>query len=345
MITKQVRLALIVLLVLGGIQWCFAQTSKSKAVEPTATPQEINESTTKTKETSHTTTAPKPSSETEVLVKEGETVNGFTVLEGKATIRGKVKGDIHAKESKIVIENKGSVEGSLYLEDSTVENHSASAIRVKGTQEAATAPAVADIARIEYSKEEATPPAPRTSWLVQQFSLALLLVICAGVFAYTAPVATHKVAEEVSAEPVRCLIMGAIAAIALSMVSVLNANLLHFSPHLISLAWSPFGFGLAVLMLGIVAFGWVCGLHHIGNYVANKIGHTDEGTLFGRTLLGAGTLLLFSIVLSGIFSPLAAFALLLQGLVTVLGIGATLITGFGRETNWLGNCLSRRSLF
>ncbi len=328
-----------------------AQKQPSAAVSPSAKPQEIDEPVGKTKlkkAQAQKTEAPAPtksaSAEEGIIVKEGEAVEGFTVTDGKAVIRGRVKGDIHATNSKVTIEKKGSVEGSLILENSAVESHAESAVKVKSAD--APSPAVtADIARIEYSKEAAVERENRPNWFAQQSSIWLLALLCGGIFAFTVPVATRKVTEEATAEPVRCLIIGGITALALSMVAVLNANLMHFSIRILSLAWSPFGFGVSVLLLASIAFGWVCGLNHLGGYVANRIGRSEEGTLLGRILLGASALFLASLVLGGVLSPLAVFTLLVQGLLAVLGMGAAIITGFGRDSNWLGSYLSRGHRF
>ena len=351
MILRYLLILSVVLVLRGG---AFAQSQKSRAVEPTATPQEIDEPVgkqpfTKAKAKQPLTVAPKkeiPTGEG-VVINEGETVEGFTIAGGKATIHGRVKGDLHAKSSLVIIEKHGSVEGSLILEDSTLENHSESAVKVKGMESnTALAPtATADIARIEYSKEVAVEKENRPNWFAQQTSIWFLALLCGGLFAVTAPVVTRKVTYEVATEPVRCLIIGGITALVLSMIAVLNANLMHFSIRLLSLAWSPLGFGISVLLLGVVAFSWVCGLNHFGNFVALKMGRADSGALLGRILLGASTLFLVSLILGGTLSSLAVFALLIQGLLAILGMGATVITGFGREPNWLGSYLSQAPRF
>ena len=106
-----------------------------------------------------------------------------------------------------------------------------------------------------------------------------------------------------------------------------------------------FGFGLSVVVLGVVAFSWVCGLRHLGNYLAHRTGRESDGTLFGRLAMGMAVLFAMSLVLGGLVPPLAVLGLLLQGLLTVMGLGASIVTGFGREANWLGGYMSRGPRF
>lgn len=294
------------------------------------------------------TEAPSPAKKSEarqsIVVKEGESIDGFDLTNGDATVRGRVQGDVHLKDSHLVIEKNGGVDGVVVLDNSSV-SASRGSVKARREDEGLVAPAVADVARIEYPRENVPVATSRPNWFAQQASIWLLALLCGGVFAYASPLATRKTTEEVAAEPARCLIVGGVAALALGMASVLNASLMNFSLRILSLAWSPFGFGASVLILGLIAFGWVCGLNYFGNFVASKIGRNDEGALWGRVALGATALLLASVALGGVLSPLAAFALLAQGLLAVLGLGSAVITGLGREQNWLGSYLSQKQRF
>jgi hypothetical protein len=118
------------------------------------------------------------------------------------------------------------------------------------------------------------------------------------------------------------------------MLSLLNAGLLNVGA--LRLAWSPFGFAVAVGTLCVVAFGWITGMRHIGNRFAHRLGRHEDGTLFGRIALGVLACSFVGWLAGSLFSGFQGLVLLGHGLIATLGLGASVITRFGRETNWLG---------
>jgi hypothetical protein len=307
------------------------------------------------------TTAPTPKNETSAsagstvviaptetlptrIIEEGEKVGDLTLKNEHLLVRGTVEGNITAKSSEITIESNGSVSGSISLDQSTLTNHSTKKTTVKthAPQDRGVRAGV-----VHINAKNRTPIGTSNTQnnpFTQQLALLILGLLCGGVLSSTAPHATRRVSNAVALEPARCLIIGGITIVALGMLAMLNANLIH-SVKLFSLAWSPFGFGLSVLMLGVLAFGWVCGLRHFGNYLAQKAGREVDGSIFGRLALGFFAIFVVSLVIGSVIAPVAVLGLLLQGLLTVMGLGASVITGFGREANWLGAMMTRGPRF
>lgn len=315
------------------------QAQQTENVAPKPTPKN---------ETSASAGIPPVIAPTEALptrtIEKGEKVGDLTLKNEHLLIRGEVDGDITAKNSEITIEENGSVSGSISLDQSTLTNHSTkkASVKTRAPQEGSVRTGIVHINTknqipIGTTNTQSNP-------FTQQLALLILGLLCGGVLSSTAPHATRRVSNAVALEPARCLIIGGVAIVALGMLAMLNANLIH-SVKLFSLAWSPFGFGLSVLMLGVLAFGWVCGLRHFGNYLAQKTGKEVDGSIFGRLALGFFSIFVVSLVIGSVIAPVAILGLLLQGLLTVMGLGASVITGFGREANWLGSMMTRGPRF
>lgn len=281
---------------------------------------------------------------TGVVIEKDKHSKSVTVTSIPLTVKGHIEGDIDASDSTITIEKTGTVSGVIRLSKGTLINHSETPVSVVNAKSHASDSNSTSSGVVHISGANSFVTASSSSssnWFTQQLALLILGVMCGAVLCTTAPVATRKVSNAVALEPARCLIIGGAVALGLGMITVLNANLLSHSMRLFSLVWSPFGFGLSVLVLGVLAFSWVCGLRHLGNYIASRTGNQSDGTLFGRLALGMAALFLVSLVVGSLLTPLAVLGLLLQGLLTVMGLGATLITGFGREANWLGGRMNR----
>ena len=290
-----------------------------------------------------TTIAPTETLPTRIIEK-GEKVGDLTLKNEHLIIQGEVDGDITAQNSEITIEDSGSVSGSISLDQSKLTNRSTSKATVK-THSSQNASVRSGVVHINAQNQIPIGTTnTQSNPFTQQLALLILGLLCGGVLSSTAPHATRRVSNAVALEPARCLIIGGVAIVVLGMLAMLNANLIH-SVKLFSLAWSPFGFGLSVLMLGVLAFGWVCGLRHFGNYLAQKTGKEVDGSIFGRLALGFFSIFVVSLVIGSVIAPVAILGLLLQGLLTVMGLGASVITGFGREANWLGSMMTRGPRF
>jgi hypothetical protein len=340
---RRILLALAALVSYGVARPCLAQQNGG-AVEPSAQPQEINEpaqdhAAAIQGHSALTPPAQPPTHSEGMIIQENEKSGAISVSGMPLTIRGHVDGDVNAENSRILIEPKGSVSGIIRMHGGSLENRSTQSIQVQPNASRKSESAVSGIATAPLAETAPILAETRPNWFSQQLALLALGLLCGGVFSVTAPAATRRVSNGIALEPARCLIIGGIATLGLGMVSMLNANLMHHSFNLLNLAWSPFGFGISVVMLGAVAFGWICGLRHFGNYLAQRMGKEAEGTLFGRLATGMLALFVCSLLLGSLIPPLGVFALLLQGLLAIMGLGAAVITGFGREANWLGERL------
>ncbi len=340
---KHYLLALVALVTFGVYFPCQAQDTTKLA--PKGADAGATANTRSDKAPSTSASAPSADSDSNsnaepLIIEKNQHSKSVSVNNMPLIVKGHIDGDIDANNSTVTIESTGAVSGVIRLRKGTLVNHSDNPISVSNSN-TRNQSVSSEMVHISGQSIGVVTTGSSSNWFSQQLALLILGLLCGGVLCATAPVATRKVSNAIDLEPARCLIIGGAVAIALGMIMVFNANLISSPMRLFSLAWSPFGFGLSVVVLGVLAFSWVCGLRHLGNYVAQRTGRESDGTLFGRLVLGMSVLFAVSLVVGSLLIPLAVLGLLLQGLLTVMGLGASVITGFGREANWLGATIHR----
>jgi hypothetical protein len=303
---------------------------------PAAAPQETN-----------APEAPKPPSSPEaaapdgiVYIAEGEVLDTVVVRDRPLILLGQVTHDVIAINSPVTIERSGKVGGRVLVTGGSVTNRAGKQVRVVQTDRVTgkAAPVYMEGTTLLLIPASLTQAAgagddPRREWLQGQLALLLVGLVGGLVALIAAPRATQQCATFIALEPARCLVIGGIAAALALVAAGFNAILLN-SP--VRLLYAPFGMLVLGLLLLPLAFGWLCGMRYAGDIVARRLGKTGRGGLYSRLALGLTTFFFLNWFLGSLHGFLGACGLLVQFIVALMGLGALIITGFGRDPDWLG---------
>lgn len=334
-------------LVMTSVRPVQAQDTSMKAVDPTATPQAIDERV-DTKHTAKHHTSPHHSAKVEhdataaLVIAADETRDNVSVRNRPLVLEGHVTQDVLAVNSNVTIKRSAEVGGSVVVIGGSVDNQAGDRIHVTQQNEEVL-PALAGEASgliavtpphsqaAEVSQSAPVQAVTRGSWAGSQFAILLFGLLGGALLLLVAPRATQQVASLVGLEPARCLAVGGIAAALGTVVSVLNAVIIK-SP--VGLLYAPLGAMIALAPLIALAFGWLCGMRYVGDIVARKLGQHGSGNLYSRMALGLGVFFLANLLLGALHLP--ALGLTAELLAAVMGLGAALISGFGKDPDWLG---------
>jgi hypothetical protein len=326
-----------------------AQDRTGQAVEPSATPQPVDE------RVGGPATAPRlpmggqDDGGEPVTVEAGQTKEALAVRDTPLVIAGHVKDDVLAVNSDVTIKPGAKVGGNVVAIGGSVDNEAGDAVHVikltpkvlpalESAPGMLTAPAP-PVTPAPAVQPQAPAPVPRhkEDWFGGQVALLLLGIVGGLVALIVAPRATHQVASRISLEPARCLVVGGIGAVATVVVLSVNAGLLH-SP--VRYLWAPFGVVIALLPALALAFGWLTGMRFAGDIVARRFAHLNNpGRLYTRMALGLAAFFLAKVILGSLSIGLGMVVLLLEAVVALMGVGAILITGFGSDPDWLSDRL------
>ncbi len=290
-----------------------------------------------------------------------QTLSSLRITKTKLTLAGKITGDLDATDCVVIILPGGKIGGTLTLRGGSLQNQTVNATRVKALPAAASvsdetepvtvtaplsgspasfgatvAPVVnTDLMLTGTNEGVSTSPRPqsRKDWIGAQLALLVLGLLAGAVARIAAPRAANRAAATVGAQPGRCLLVGAASVVGLGVISLINAGVMA-TP--IKPLWLPVGFAVASGVLVLLAFGWLCGMRAVGEVVAAKTGRDSSGDFLIRLAVGLSVFFLLNTAL-GITAPwLGAIGLIAQLVVSVMGLGAAVITGLGRNENWLG---------
>ena len=254
-----------------------------------------------------------------MVLRPGVTHENVEVKDRPLIIEGDVKGSVHAVNSHVTLMPGATIEGNLTMEGGSL-----------------TAPTAAGF--IATTRSGASPAAApsRTrqgDWFGAQFCLWLLGLAAGTIVLVAAPNATSRVADTVSARPGRSLIAGLVAAaIMLSALAVSGA--IMNTKSFLSVLWMPVMIVIALASLFLLVFGWLAGVRRVGDILAHRFGHAGSGTFYGRMALGLSAFFVVNAVLGSIIPPLGAMSLLVEFGVALMGIGAIVQSGFGRDNPW-----------
>lgn len=172
--------------------------------------------------------------------------------------------------------------------------------------------------------------ANRQRWVKGQIALTLLTILAAMIGLVAAPKALTRVTDTIQREPTRALVAGVVALIIVGLLAIINWVLC------LTIAWIPFAVVVLVLIIVTFIFSLLAGLGFIGGMAQMRL-RQRTGSLFWRIVLALAVfLILNSMPVIGILFMVGELLLILMGL------GALLITGLGREENWLGAWLAGR---
>lgn len=312
-----------------------------------------------------------PESRDTINVDSNESLPSLRITGKLLYLAGKITGDVHATNSAVVIRPGGKIEGTLYLRGGSLQNQTTDSVSVAAQPApvaVSAAPEALPASGIPSSSSAASPEASfgasvtpmvntnlvmtggpeasfspnrsqaRKDWFGAQMALLILGLLAGAVIRIAAPRAASRAAATVGIQPGRCLLVGAASVVALGMVSLMNVGVMA-SP--LKFLWLPVGFAVASGVLVLLAFGWLCGMRAMGEVVAAKSCREGNGDFFVRMALGLSVFFLLNTLLGGIGSWLGAIGLMTQFVVSVMGLGAAVITGLGRSDNWLGAKMRR----
>ncbi len=258
-----------------------------------------------------------------MIVPHGITRSNVEVKDRPLIIEGEVQGSVHAVNSRVTLMPGAKVEGNL-----TVEG---------GTLSAGTA-----MARIVATGPAAITRSPardkRGNWLGGQFCLLLLGLIGGIVVLLAGPNAMSNVTETVSARPGRSLLTGILTS-AVICAALAVSGMIMGTKSFFSLLWMPVLICVALASLFLLVFGWLAGMRRVGDILARKSGQMGAGSFYGRMTLGLTTFFVANALLGGINPVLGAIGVMVEFGVALMGIGAIVQTGFGRDEEWLGRTL------
>lgn len=272
-----------------------------------------------------------------VILSAATTTDNLTVRDRPLLLEGHVRHDVLAINSDVTIRHGATVGGHLVAIGGNVHNEAADAVKVVEQNR--------DLARslnglylmpaaLKVTLPTAVPERP-DNWLGGQFGLLVLGLLGGLILMVGAPRATQRVSDGIGSSPARSLAVGLMTALGMLVLLAFNERLMHIS--VLGLLWSPFGTLIALVAAMILGFGWLSGMRYAGEIVARRCGRpTGSGSPYGRIALSLGLFFLANVVLGSMSRTLGVASLALECVIAVMGLGAAVVTGFGKETDWLG---------
>ena len=272
-----------------------------------------------------------------VVLSAATTTDNLTVQDRPLVLEGHVRHDVLAINSDVTIRHGATVGGHLVAIGGKVHSEAGAAVKVV-EQNRDLARSLKRAFMIPVTINAAVPvPAPEKhdDWFGGQFGLLVLGLLGGLILMVGAPRATQRVSEGIAFSPARSLAVGLLTALGMLVVLAFNQRLMHIS--LLGLLWSPFGTLIALVAAMLVGFGWLSGMRYAGDIIARRLGRpSGGGTLYGRVALSLGLFFLANVILGSMSRTLGVASLTLECVIAVMGLGAAVVTGFGRETDWLG---------
>lgn len=306
-------------------------------VDPSPTPQRIDDREAgQSSATAHSAQIPAGA----VIVNAATTTDNLTVRNRPLVLEGHIRHDVLAINSDVTIRHGATVGGHLVAIGGIVRNDAGDAVKVveqssdleRSLNSAFMMPATIT------TTVRTTAPRKRDDWLGGQFGLFVLGLLGGLILMVGAPRATQRVSEGIAFNPARSLAVGVLTALGMLVVLAFNGRLMHVS--MIGLLWSPFGTLIALVAAMILGFGWLSGMRYAGDIIARRFGRpAGGGSLYGRMALSLGIFFLANVILGSMSRTLGVASLTLECAIAVMGLGAAVATGFGKETDWLGTRL------
>lgn len=175
-------------------------------------------------------------------------------------------------------------------------------------------------------------PVQQGNWVGGQFALFLIGVLSGLIALIVAPRATERTGEVLQREPARCLVVGTLGVVTMLVALGTSYGLMR-SP--LGIVATPLCAAFALFCLGVLLFGWVCGLRYSGQWMARWMRRTSAVGLFLQFLLGLTVFFLVNALVGSVSHGLGVMGLLVEFLLAIAGLGAGLLSGFGTDPNWL----------
>jgi len=272
-----------------------------------------------------------------VIISAATTTDNLTVQNRPLVLEGHVRHDVLAVNSEVTIRRGATVGGHLVAIGGSVHSEAGEAVKVV-VQDREVAASLMHEFMIPVRINTTLPAAAhekRDDWLGGQFGLFVLGLLGGLILMVGAPRATQRVSEGIAFSPARSLAVGLLTALGMLVLLAFNGRLMHVS--LLGLLWSPFGTLIALVAAMILGFGWLSGMRYAGDMIARRMGRAaGGGSLYGRIALSLGLFFLANVILGSMSRTLGVASLTLECVIAVMGLGAAVVTGFGKETDWLG---------
>jgi hypothetical protein len=300
--------------------------------EPPSSPQRIDEPA---MGQTPVTTSPVRIPVGAVVINAATTTDNLTVRDHPLVLEGHIRHDVLAINSDVIIRHGATVGGHLVAIGGNVHNEAADGVKVIEQNSGLAKELTIALMPTTIRVVRPVVPSKEDNWFGGQFGLLVLGLLGGLILMVGAPRATQRVSEGVALSPARSLAVGLLTALGMLVVLAFNERLMHIS--LLGLLWSPFGTLIALVAAMLVGFGWLSGMRYAGDMMARRLGRpVGGGTLYGRIALSLGLFFLANVILGSMSRTLGVASLALECVIAVMGLGAAVVTGFGKETDWLG---------
>ena len=246
---------------------------------------------------------------------DGDALADVAALRGSVLVRGHVKGDVIVIGGSARLGPRASVDGDISVIGGTIQAAPGARIGGRSVSYANASPSLLTFI------EGPTLGLPATSPLVLGAKLALLAAWAALLLVLFAASGRQmlETAEDVRREPFLSFFTG------LTGVAALVLTALALTIFLGGLAWAPMLALVALLLLVLKLWGMVAVFYALGDWVALRLLHRNLRPLNAATL---------GLLLMGAIKFLPYVGVWVWTAATLIGIGATLATKFGRREAW-----------
>lgn len=324
-----VALVALISIMTTGVRPLHAQQN-GVPVDPPTTPQRIDEPESGRPSVQITLNDANEAPGRAVVLNARTTTDNLTVRDRPLVLEGHVRHDVLAVHSEVTIRRGATVGGHLVVIGGKVHNEAGDGVKVVQQD--------SEVADVLTSAGVQTVTPRHDDWVGGQFGLLVLGLLGGLILMVGAPRATLRVSEGIAFSPAKSLSVGVLTALGMMVVLGFNGRLM--SIKVLGLLWSPFGTVLALVAAMILGFGWLSGMRYLGDVIARRFGRpAGGGSLYGRIALSLGLFFLANVVLGSMHRTLGIASLTLECVVAIMGLGAAISTGFGKETDWLGTRL------
>ena len=165
-------------------------------------------------------------------------------------------------------------------------------------------------------------------WVAAQIFFVIFGLLAALIALALAPKTTTLAVAAIDTEPARAAVVGFLGLALLGIVSTVNRALFG------TIVWIPFGTMVELASTVTILFSGLLGIAYFGGVLQKRRRPGVRG-FFSRAALG-----LIAIALFNCIPGVNAASLFLQLIAFILGLGGLIITGFGRDPDWLSKRLN-----
>jgi hypothetical protein len=312
-----------------------AQTGHAEEpVQPSSTPQTIDQ-----RDTGPVTVASSlnQAQAGELTVPANQTLDNLVVRNRRVVLSGHVLHDVLAINCDVIVKPGAEVGNYLNAVGGTVDNQAGDAVRVI-RQDGGLATGLTGVVAVGVKTPRSAAPPPRQGWATSQLYLGVFGLLGGLILSVVAPHATRRTCAIAALERGRSLAIGIIGAAGIAVIVLCGSWLLKSPLHGLAL---PVIAGVDLLFAVAIAFGWLCGMAMVGEFLQERLRGHRSCTWYGQLATGLLAFCLVNLLLGGISSFLGGIGLFFMALFALMGLGAAVISGFGSDSNWLSARLQR----